>query len=44
MVTLRVTRATAWRWMDAALAGEGRTLDAGGVLVRLEWTDTEAGR
>jgi len=44
VVVLRVTRPAFWRWADAALAGEGRALDAGGVLVRVEWTDTEAGR
>ena len=43
VVTLRVTRSSAWRWMDAALAGEGAALDAGGVLVRLEWADEGSG-
>lgn len=40
----RVACEALYRWADAALAGEGRALDAGGVLVRVEWTDTEAGR
>ena len=39
VVTLRVTREALGRWADAALAGDGATLDAGGVLVVAEMTE-----
>jgi hypothetical protein len=48
VVTLRVTREALGRWADATIAGDrgAGALDAGGVVVRVEWAveGTEAGR